>query len=78
MKPEYPQKTTNLPQVTDKLYHIILLTNTYHSLVELSRMFLHFGRNYDRFDRDRMVVIFTTVYVIGAIYWYLPYDKTIQ
>jgi hypothetical protein len=23
-KPEYPQKTTNLPQVTDKLYYIIL------------------------------------------------------
>jgi hypothetical protein len=23
-KPEYPKKTTDLPQVTDKLYHIIL------------------------------------------------------
>jgi hypothetical protein len=23
-KPEYPQNTTDLPQVTDKLYHIIL------------------------------------------------------
>jgi hypothetical protein len=23
-KPEYPQKTTDLPQVTDKLYHTML------------------------------------------------------
>ena len=27
-KPEYPDKTTNLPQVTDKAYHIMLLCDT--------------------------------------------------
>ena len=27
-KPEYPDKTTNLPQVTDKPYHIMLLCDT--------------------------------------------------
>jgi hypothetical protein len=27
-KPEYPEKTTDLPQVTDKLYHNVILANT--------------------------------------------------
>jgi hypothetical protein len=27
-KPEYPEKNTDLPQVTDKLYHNVILANT--------------------------------------------------
>ena len=27
-KPEYPEKTTDLPQVTDKLYHINVVLST--------------------------------------------------
>ena len=28
-KPEYPEKTTDLPQVTDKLYHCVVLSTSH-------------------------------------------------
>jgi hypothetical protein len=31
-KPEYPEKTTDLSEVTDKLYHIILLEVALNSI----------------------------------------------
>jgi hypothetical protein len=34
-KLEYPQKTSDLPQVTDKLYHIMLLNHNGGAVVNL-------------------------------------------
>ena len=47
MKLEYPKKNTNLPQVTDKLYHIMLYTSPWSRLITHNisgdRHWLHTG-----------------------------------
>jgi hypothetical protein len=53
------EKTTNLPPVTDKLYHIMLST------VLFSMHFVHFQLG-AVMVHDCMVVVFTTTYAISA------------
>jgi hypothetical protein len=64
-KPEDPQKTTDLSQVKDKLYLILLYNSTKCWLV-FCFVFLFSG---GRRGRDRMIVGFATTYVISAYHY---------
>jgi hypothetical protein len=64
-KPEYPQKTTDLSQVTDKLYRMMLYTSPLPVSGErvIGDIAIH---TTGRRGRDRLVVGFTATYAISA------------
>jgi hypothetical protein len=51
-KPEYSEKTTDLPQVTDKLYHIILQKKMENKKINRKK-------NYIRKKNNKIVLIMT-------------------
>jgi uncharacterized membrane protein len=63
-KPEDLEKTTDLSQVTDKLYHFIKFWSTIVTGISLTKKLQNvFG---GRRGRDRMVIGFATSYAISA------------
>jgi hypothetical protein len=78
-KPEYLEKTTDLSQVTDKLYHIIRVHRENHDLLQVTDKLYHimsYGIHLDmcryqtfvrgRRGHDRTVIGFTTTCAISA------------
>ena len=83
-KPEYPEKTTDLPQVTDKLYHIICCIKQTSSKFELTTLVVMgtdcIGNYKSNFYTITTASIFSNIYfffkgyflfsVGDVIYWF--------
>jgi hypothetical protein len=70
MKPEYPEKTTDLPQVTDKLYHVMVLTLLHVRL----RILLTRGKHL----HYRIIWILGEVYIHKTSHFLLPVPSQIN
>ena len=67
-KPEYLKKTTDLPQVTGKLYHIMLYTSPW-SRFELTTL-MAIGTDYMGSCKSNYHMIMITT--VHNLFWYLP------
>ena len=54
---EYPEKTTDLPQVTDKLYHILFLIYTH--------TYTHIYMKYQSWKKERVNILIVSRCVIN-------------
>jgi hypothetical protein len=86
-KPEYPEKTTDLSQVRDKLYHYTnspyLSTGCYYkSILSLENVTLHCTLNILQqllMSRDRIVIKFVTdLWQVGSFLWVLRFPPSIK